>query len=399
MCAALALAAPTDARASIECERVGFSGLFLKVTVDQNEAFVEITVDGDEIKVDEIVGPGPLEPVDCTDGGDVAPPTITTTDEVRIRDVSDGRTDVTVDDPEAFAPGATDAGGDTGPAFPNEIEFEIDLGAAGGDQLRLYGGDTENHYRLGRDGINANVEGSAPDADIFVEGVESYLVDLGEGADGLDASGSAETGKALTRPLTVLAEGGADVIVGGTGPDVLRGEDGNDTLVGEKGNDVLEGGDDRDSISGSGGRDRAVYVRGGQNEVLTISLGTGDNDGGASDGVPGSRDTVTGSVEDIKAASLGPITLSGNSAPNKLIAVTSAGQPGSLLGFGGADTLVGGDGDDLLVGGSDKDSMVGKSGSDEIEAKDGTRDKRIDCGPGGAEQASRDAIDPPAKSC
>lgn len=60
-----------------------------------------------------------------------------------------------------------------------------------------------------------------------------------------------------------------------------------------------------------------------------------------------------------------------------------------LRGGKGRDALEGGEGRDVLLGGPDRDSLY---------ADDGTRDKRIDCGPGGG-KAEIDDKDPEPRRC
>jgi Ca2+-binding RTX toxin-like protein len=72
-----------------------------------------------------------------------------------------------------------------------------------------------------------------------------------------------------------------------------------------------------------------------------------------------------------------------------------------LLGGPDGDRLIGGPDNDFIRGKKGSDAMAGKGGIDRIKARDGTRDVKISCGPGpnGREFATRDKIDPRAKSC
>ena len=391
------VAMPTSAAAEVTCERTGFDGVFLKVSLDEKFDVASLQVSGQEIQVfDEDV-----VPLDCTGGG-TEDPDVTNTDLVKIRDKSKKSTSVSIADPASFAPGATEAGGDVGIVLINEIEFEIKLGSGKEDRLFLLGDDGANRYRMGREGINPNVEPALPDADIFPQDVERYVVNLFDGEDLLDASGSPETGSALRQPLTFVSGGdGDDELTGGRGRDYFASTDpGDDTVEGGKGDDEIVSGPGADFMSGGPGRDLVNYFRPGDGDALNVSIGAdGDNDGSIDDGPPGDRDEVAGSVEDVSVLSGGLINLFGTSAANRLELIGPGAAGSGASGLGGADILLGSDGNDSLVGGSGADRLVGRAGSDSLNAKDGNADKRINCGPGSLDGVSRDGSDPKPTGC
>ncbi|CAN5898545.1 hypothetical protein BH23ACT11_BH23ACT11_17980 [soil metagenome] len=77
-----------------------------------------------------------------------------------------------------------------------------------------------------------------------------------------------------------------------------------------------------------------------------------------------------------------------------------AGRDGedSIYGYSGDDGLSGGEGGDQLFGGAGRDVMLGGRGDDLLEARDGRQDY-VDCGPGGHDVASVDAVDQVSPSC
>jgi Ca2+-binding RTX toxin-like protein len=141
-------------------------------------------------------------------------------------------------------------------------------------------------------------------------------------------------------------------LFGGAGDDVLAGGDGADRLLGEGGDDRFTGGPGADRFEGGGGRDAVDYS--GSLEAVTVTPGTGDDDGG-----PGEQDEVRSDVE-------GAI---GGVAGDELTA-----------GAGGG-TLVGGEGDDVLTGGPGLDAFDAGAAHDHVHADDGVGEKIV-CGDG-----------------
>ena len=130
---------------------------------------------------------------------------------------------------------------------------------------------------------------------------------------------------------------GGSTMDGGPGDDQVLGGRTNDTLVGGIGADVLQGGE---------GSDSAFY--GASGAPVTVTVGSGANDGAAGEG-----DDVRGDVE----------TVFGTSFDDHLIG--TAGNQG-LSGFDGKDTLEGASGNDSLNGNDGKDTLMGQQGSDTL---------------------------------
>ena len=239
---------------------------------------------------------------------------------------------------------------------------------------------------------------------------------------------------------TVLGGAGADELLGGPA-DVLPDED---TLDGGPGPDYISG----DSSSGGIGHDTVLYSDRPANEPIKVTLTVGFegsdgvyDDGGSSDGtgdaveyvenvVGGAgNDTITESVDsgikdNIFRGGPGNDLLAGGDDSDQLFGeegsdrldggrsadaltggaggdlVKGADGPDNLSGEAGGDRLLGGPKKDRLTGGPGSDFMKGEGQKDLIFARDGTRDRRIDCGPGGRKEAAqRDRNDPQAISC
>ena len=116
---------------------------------------------------------------------------------------------------------------------------------------------------------------------------------------------------------------------GGEGDDELRGGSGQDTLVGGLGADVLRGGE--------GSYDTVLY--GDHAEAVTVTIGSGANDGNATDGLLVPGDDVGSDVENV-SGTIGDDDITGDAGAN------------NLYGGGGSDTLDGGAGNDWLYGSS-----------------------------------------------
>ncbi|HEY0599177.1 calcium-binding protein [Brevundimonas sp.] len=124
--------------------------------------------------------------------------------------------------------------------------------------------------------------------------------------------------------LSVLGDGGDNVLAGDGGADVIEGLAGSDTLRGGGGDDLLDGGD---------GEDVADYTFAVSGVVVRLFAGLtlSDGDGGVDTLV--SIENVTGSAfDDTLLGSAGGNVLSGGDGQDYLI------------GLGGADVLIGGTG-------------------------------------------------------
>jgi Ca2+-binding RTX toxin-like protein len=220
----------------------------------------------------------------------------------------------------------------------------------------------------------------------------NIVVDAGDGADTIDASGLAQTDYLA---LGVKGGGGDDLITGGAGNDDLNGEGGNDRLIGFQGADQVAGGD---------GNDVLVWNNGDGTDVM-------DGDAGVDEveinGAPTAGDAFTavplileGRVK-FSRTNLGQFFI--NFSAERLTVNglggddTFTGAPGlapltllSVDGGTGNDTLTGGDGNDVLTGGDGSDVLDGQEGDDTLLARDGQGD--VVRGGAGVDSAQTDAL-------
>ncbi|HYH60311.1 MAG TPA: calcium-binding protein [Solirubrobacterales bacterium] len=164
--------------------------------------------------------------------------------------------------------------------------------------------------------------------------------------------------------VSIYGRSGDDDLLDETasGFSILHGDDGNDQLTGGEGEEELQGGRGADQIEGGEG-----------GEFI---------DGGAG------RDQISGSTgsESIRGAS-GRDQISGGDHRDR------------LLGGRGRDDLRGGGGPDELEGQAGRDRFRGGQGSDELDASQDDRDKVVACGPGRADKAELDEVDPRPRGC
>jgi Ca2+-binding RTX toxin-like protein len=230
-----------------------------------------------------------------------------------------------------------------------------------------------NDGRNGYDGSGPNGAGPAGD------NVNTEQVFGGQGDDTLDATAAAG-------PVTLLGNGGHDLMIGTNANDELYAGVGDDTLIGRGGNDLLDGNSGSDHMLGGDGIDTVTYAYRTEAERVTVG-DAGFNDGGPSD--EGTlratqlgyavRDAVEGTVERVIGGS-GKDHLMGNERANILI-----GGPGDdrLEGGAGNDTLEGGAAGDVLEAGPGDDVLNGGTEDDSGDALYGREgDDRLDGGPG-----------------
>ncbi|MFT5433262.1 MAG: Ca2+-binding RTX toxin-like protein [Myxococcota bacterium] len=154
---------------------------------------------------------------------------------------------------------------------------------------------------------------------------------------------------------TLTGSANDDTLDGGPGDDTIVGGDGDDTLKGGDGDDILTAGADTDGadiFNGGAGTDTATYAARGVGEDLTITIGSGANDGES-----GELDDIQSTVENIIGGA-GDDTISGSSADN------------TITGGDGDDTLDGGAGDDTFLEGTTTngaDTFTGGSGTDTVD--------------------------------
>lgn len=201
------------------------------------------------------------------------------------------------------------------------------------------------------------------------DGIEQFHG--GAFGDVITASGAAEA-------VIVLAEGGADSLVGSDHNDYLDGGFSADTIEGGLGDDVLVGGYGDDLLDGGSGTDWAYYL--GFGGSITVSLLVA----GAQYTGAGGTDTLI-SIENLYGASYND-HLTGTTGDNQLW-----GQNGNdtMIGLGGDDTLngwfdndnlIGGAGQDSLNGGDGRDVLLGGLDNDTLEGGDGNDQLRGDAG-------------------
>lgn len=208
-------------------------------------------------------------------------------------------------------------------------------GGAGADEI--YGDNADGsgngtdtiHGGLGNDEIHGG-------ANAFTGGVEQIFGD--EGADTIFGDAGSDRIEGGLHNDTIDGGGGNDTIFGGGGHDKLWGGDGgaNDTIDGEAGNDKIWGGSGLDTLNGGIGAD---WIHGGLDED---TIDGGDNDDficethGMSGGVGYAQNFIAGgggddklafvvqsstpnqdgngSVEEVKAGSLGWSAVRGSSS-------------------------------------------------------------------------------------
>ena len=293
--------------------------------------------------------------------------------------------------------------GDTAETGTSEVEIEIDLGTHnGGDILDITGSPNNDTYRLGADGINLNVEGTADDLDITGPGgaaltnyVERFRVipgasnDVVTGAPGnqsplpgqltvFDGDGQNDQLTGGTDDFDTLDYGGAttglDIDLGVTTPqDTGAGTDqlaGFERLLGSDHDDTLAAAPAGSTIFGSDGTDR-ILAGPGPDDLIG-----GDNPG-LGDILDYSRAPAAVQLAldvDTPQPTLGAGTdsvdgfenLTGSPFADFLQGDTEANV---ITGGLGADTIAAGDGDDeLLIRDAIGDIVACGAGSDSVTA-------------------------------
>lgn len=203
---------------------------------------------------------------------------------------------------------------------------------------------------------------TCPRLEILRGGPGTDSIHGGAGADLLEGGNDGDTLHGEGGADELRGDGGIDVLYGGTENDLvyggedgdsLHGEAGNDDLRGNGGTDALDGGTHNDYLNGGAGDDNTVTGGDGTDtawfnserpldEGVTITLSASSpagDDGGATDGVVGQRETLVG-IENAVGGD-GNDVITGSEVANHL-----KGGPGgdTLDGKDGADILEGGDG-------------------------------------------------------
>ncbi|HEX6263253.1 MAG TPA: calcium-binding protein, partial [Actinomycetota bacterium] len=297
------------------------------------------------------------DPVDC---GTPAP-TVGTTDEIQVTDLTPGSSAFTID----LSGGPFESSG-------SKLAFDVALGGGSSDALLVNGSSSADHMTLAGAGIDLDAT-SDPGPHVALSGVELVVVDGAGGDDTLDAGDpidpflrvvelrggdGADTLIGGDAGDLLVGGGGADDLLGGDGPDVLRGGAGIDSLDGGQGDDLLAGGPGDDEEAGGPGND--IFDQG------TAEDGEDDLDGGA-----GQLDVVAYDLrtEAVTVVLDGP-SVSGEAGEGDAVAGIEVALGGagddSLTGAGGDDSLRGGPGQDVLVGGGGDDYLAGGPGQDHL---------------------------------
>jgi hypothetical protein len=303
--------------------------------------------------------------------------------------------------PLTFGQGCVDAGPPDGKfrAFcassPDLRGFLVTLGAGNDDWTDL------RTNRLGDTFPSPNTVNGGLGNDAIRGGIDDEVLNGAEGNDQVFAGGGSDTlaGGAGDDSLSdddSPARKSADTFSGGSGADTFQIKGGGDVVNGEAGDDLILEEDLSqlpDTIDGGPDTDRWVLER---------STGVTIRDGETSTSVFHDSPFKNGAeLED----TLGNIEiLDGTNLPDVINGALSTGKTQRTYnGRGGADVLVGRAGADQVIGGNGRDILYGRDGDDALDAKEGepvaVPDELIDCGPGAADSASIDLLDPAATGC
>lgn len=213
--------------------------------------------------------------------------------------------------------------------------------------------------------------------DTLVEIERANLIG-GESANRIDASGFL-TGFGVS----LVGNGGDDVLIGSVAGDTLIGGAGNDIARGLLGNDGILGQAGADQLFGDEGDD---YIRagGGSNDVVSGGAGHDFLDGGTG----GDRLVEVGDVDFtiVGTQAVANMTGLGNDRVlNIEIVLLTGGESANrfdlsrfdavwtiLVGLGGDDHIIGSPGADLVEAGSGNDFVSGGLGDDTIKGQDGS---------------------------
>jgi Ca2+-binding RTX toxin-like protein len=224
-----------------------------------------------------------------------------------------------------------------------------DSDAAGGTLTRIqFGADIfDEALNPWRDGDDLVLEVSASDK-LRISGYFAGEIKL----DVLFANGNSWDNEQILTILannTVDGSSDADELYGAEAYEVMHGFEGNDTLTGYGGNDTLDGGAGADKMIGGAGDD--LYFVDDIGDVITEKTAAG-------------TDKVFSSVTYTLASNVEVLTLTGNAAVN---------ATGNTLN----NLLVGNSAANKLTGGTGSDSMAG-SGGDDIYVVDNTADVLVE---------------------
>ncbi len=333
------LAVPAGAPAATTCE---LTASVLDVTLSAGNDTANLSVAAGEILV---VGAG--GPVACAGTA----PTVSNTDAISVHNAPGlFDTDVTLIEPDTFAPGPTDEPGD------DEIEIFVNLNDSEESQLRINTPSAGGSIVLGAGGINPNatIGEDQPDADVIPNMVPAIVVNGRSGPDFISANGERGTGGPMQDNVSLDGGGGVDNLSGGDGNDGISGT-GSD-LKGNAGNDVLAGGSDPGVLSG------------GEGDDLLVAATLGDL-------LLGGDGTDTADYEFLTVG----VTIDLADTHEDIENVIGSAFADVLRGDEGPNLLNGMQGDDVLEGRGGVDELRGREGADSLELRDGGPDT-ANCG-------------------
>lgn len=265
-----------------------------------------------------------------------------TVDDIAITELSDGQTEVTVNDlqPELFA---------------SQSLTSIRILSRGGDDSVEITQDSNFQTQLLN--LQTLFISTGDGNDLSVVGIPDFTAEItaigGAGNDRLAAHRlfSIENPVAVTNSVSFFGGDGDDVISGAGGNDRLSGQSGNDRIFGGSGDDTLVGGSGDDILDGEDGSDRL--------------LGQGGDDSLRASGFrfPNPVDS-----NEFLSGGDGNDFLMGSSSGDLIIG--GAGRD-RINGEGGDDTIFGGDDRDEIQGGDGNDLIAGQGGNDLIRGQNG----------------------------
>ncbi len=172
---------------------------------------------------------------------------------------------------------------------------------------------------------------------------------------------------------TIMTPNGLNVTVdAGNGSDKITTRTGNDVIAGGDGNDMINSGLGADDLDGGAGVDTVSYGERSAANAVTVTIGSGADDGNAGDAHDGRRDDVMATVERLVGGD-GPDSLTGSAGPDQLIGGLGADDFNALggndivraAGDATADTATCGAGNDRIF--ADPEDIFPIAGPDACE--------------------------------
>lgn len=408
--AALALAAPANARAAVT---TNVNGDTLTVTSDQAPDTITLTTAGGVITINRqattlAANDQAKIVVNAGDGADTVDATALANSDYAALTIDGGNGDDLLtggsDNDHVLGGG----GNDRVVGFKGNDDLE---GGDGNDVLVWNNGDNTDVVDGDAGTDEVEINGAPTAGDVFTAAPNAgrvlftrtnlvpFTVDFSAERLTVDGLGGDDTfnGAAGLAPLTLVTlNGGAgdDSLSGGDGPDLISGGDGNDKLDGGGGDDRVVGDRGTDRLSGAEGDDALVWNNGDGSDVADGDAGFDRVEVNSS---PTAGDVFAvrpnGARAAIDRTNLVPftvdfaaeaLTVTGGGGDDQLtvspglpgLLVTADGGSGndSLTGAEEADSLVGGAGNDTLTGGAGSDLLDGQDGDDRLLARDGHGD-------------------------